>query len=59
MDDPTGGSEPTNCAEVRAAIAKCDSSNERHKRYLTKKAIDLGCVNDIPDDWTMEVSNGD
>lgn len=56
MTDPTGGKEITDCQQLREAIARTDPSNESHKRFLTKKAIDLGCVKDIPDEWTMEVS---
>jgi hypothetical protein len=45
--------EVNNCDELKAAIGKADGETEQ--RYLVKRAIDLGCVDDIPDEWTVEV----
>jgi hypothetical protein len=47
--------EIKDCESLRAAIAKAEPGNVGHQRLLIKKSIDLGCVDDIPDDWTVEV----
>lgn len=49
--------EITNCEELRTAIKATDGSNTAHQRFLIKKSIDLGCIDDIPDEWGVEVEN--
>lgn len=45
--------EVNNCEQLKAAVPKADGDAEQ--RYLIKRSIDLGCVDDIPEDWTVEV----
>lgn len=45
--------EIENCEQLRAAIKAHDGDRDR-QRYLLKRAIDLGCVEDIPDEWGIE-----
>jgi len=45
--------EVNSCEELKTAVPK--ANEEAEKRYLIKRAIDLGCVDHIPEDWTLEV----
>jgi len=47
--------EVNSCEELKAAVPKADG--EAEQRYLIKRSIDLGCIDDIPEHWTMEVTN--
>lgn len=47
-----------NCDDVRSAVAKHEEWDKAEERLIIKKAIDLGCVDAIPDDWAVEVENG-
>ncbi len=48
------------CDDIKAKVAE-NPEDEQTRSLLVKRAIDLGCVEHIPDDWTFEVedSNGD
>ncbi len=48
--------EPDPCAEVREAVAKKPTEQDE-RRLIIKKAVDNGCVREIPDDWQFEVGN--
>jgi len=47
--------DPENCDELAAAIKKTGDNEQGRQRYLIKKAIDLGCVEHIPDHWAVEI----
>lgn len=42
------------CQEVQNAVA-ADTGNEGERMEVIKKAIDIGCVEYIPDAWGVEV----
>lgn len=47
-----------NCEQLRAAIAEHKSQRPNDKgeeRSLLHRAIEIGCVEDIPDEWGVEV----
>jgi hypothetical protein len=53
--------EPKTVEEVRTAVEKEKNADPPHqgvRHYLIKRAIELGCVECIPDDWGMKVYNG-
>ncbi len=45
------------CEDIRAKVAE-NPEDEQTRSLLVKRAIDLGCVEHIPDDWTFEVEKG-
>jgi hypothetical protein len=54
-----------NCQELDRAIAEYHTTvskkgtgpaSEHVKQYLIKRAVDLGCVDKIPDDWGVGVN---
>jgi hypothetical protein len=47
--------EINNCEELRSAIQSWDGKDKGRQRYLLKRAIDLGCVEHVPDDWGVKV----
>ena len=54
-------SEITSCDELKTAIDvenKSDKPDTPMRHYLIKRGVELGCVENIPDEWTMEVQNG-
>lgn len=44
------------CDDVAAAVAAKPTDLEE-RRYIIKKSIDLGCIDQIPDEWEMELQN--
>lgn len=56
MPTEDGETEPQNCDELKTAIGKTKPEERGRQRYLIKRAIDLGCVEHIPDDWEVEIS---
>lgn len=49
--------EVENCEQLSTRIdaAKQQTDNADERRYLVKRAIELGCVEKIPDEWGIEV----
>ena len=48
-----------NCEQLRAAIKEHQSQRPDDKgeeRSLLHRAIEIGCVEDIPDEWGVEVN---
>lgn len=49
-------SEIQNCDQLKAQISKAETREEQ--RACIARALELGCVEHIPDDWGIEVSHG-
>lgn len=47
--------EINDCDGVKAAVAQASSPAE--ERAIIARALELGCVEHIPDDWGIEVSS--
>lgn len=47
--------EINDCNGVKAAVAQASSPDE--ERAIIARALELGCVEHIPDDWGIEVSS--
>jgi hypothetical protein len=45
-----------NCEQLKDAVANHTEGDVAEERYLLKRAVELGCVNEIPDDWGVEVN---
>lgn len=45
------------CEELKEAVKSAGDDDQR-RQYLIKRSIDLGCVEEIPDEWEMEIDNG-
>ena len=45
----------TDCAQLKAEVAKTEDGDKGKQRALISKALELGCVEHIPDDWGIEV----
>ena len=46
-----------NCQELREAIGEYQAGGEHNpdeERYLINKGVELGCTQDIPDDFGMK-----
>ena len=46
------------CDQLRQYIKECDPKDKDRQRWLLHKCIECGCVDDIPDDWGVEVNGG-
>jgi hypothetical protein len=53
-------SEPVDdCAALKTAVQECGKDGSRaRRRYLIKRSIELGCPDNIPDDWELEIEHG-
>lgn len=51
-------SEPQDCAALKTAIANTKEEEKGRQQYLVKRSIELGCVEHIPDDWSVDVDGG-
>lgn len=54
-------SDVQNCDQLSSAVAteaKSDTPSPETRKELIAKALELGCVEHIPDDWGIEVHNG-
>jgi hypothetical protein len=47
--------EPDNCEELKEAIHKTGDEEKGRQQYLIKRAVELGCVEHIPDDWEVKI----
>lgn len=47
----------TNCDELKAEVAKTESHEKGKQRALIVRALEIGCVDHIPDDWGIGVSD--
>lgn len=48
-------SNPENCDQLKAAIAKTGENEKGRQQFLVKRSVELGCVENIPDDWEVEI----
>lgn len=46
---------PENCDELKAAVAATSESEKGKQQILIRRAIELGCVENIPDEWEVNV----
>lgn len=46
---------PENCDELKSAVSATQDSDKGRQRLLIKKSVELGCVEHIPDSWTVEI----
>lgn len=37
------------------AAVKADTGDKKIRRHIIKRSIDLGCIDDVPDDWELEL----
>ena len=54
---PDGSHPVRNCDELRREI-KAAESEPVLRRYFIRQAIKHGCVDDIPDEWTVSTHGG-
>ena len=54
----TDESVPQDCEQLKKAIAATKPGEKDRQRYLIKRSIELGCVDNIPDDWTVTNNGG-
>jgi len=57
MADAGEQSEPKDCDELKVAIDATEDNEKGRQQYLIKRAVELGCVEHVPDDWEVS-SNG-
>jgi hypothetical protein len=48
-------SEPKDCEQLKTAIAKTEQEEKGRQEYLIKRSVELGCVEHIPDDWSVDI----
>lgn len=46
--------EPKDCESLKTAIQNTSDNEAGRQQYLVKRAIELGCVEHIPDHWGVE-----
>jgi hypothetical protein len=54
-------SEINDCADVQRCVREYESSETRdpaERRYIIRRAIELGCTENIPDKWEVDLQNG-
>jgi hypothetical protein len=58
VNDTQGTDEPmpTDCDQLKAAIAKTGDGEKDRQALLIKRAIELKCVEHIPDDWGVDIN---
>jgi hypothetical protein len=44
------------CDEIKTAVQKDGTEHGYRREYVIRRAIELGCTENIPDDWEIEVS---
>lgn len=54
MADDGDSSEPKDCDSLKTTIQKTGDEEQGRQQYLVKRAIELGCVEHIPDHWGVE-----
>lgn len=46
---------PEDCDELKTAVAATEESDRGRQRVLIKKSIELGCVDNIPESWEVDI----
>lgn len=45
---------PENCDELKQAVQQTGDNDTARQQLLIKQAVDMGCVEHIPDNWGLE-----
>jgi len=51
-------SDIESCDQLKDAVADTELNERGKQRELIGRAIELGCVEIIPEEWGVEVNNG-
>ena len=50
-----GEPAPNDCDSLREAVGKTGEEEKGRQQYLIVRAVELGCIDVIPDDWEVEI----
>ena len=56
MADDQKEKDPENCDEMAEAVRRTGDEEKGRQQFLIKRAVDLGCVDCLPDHWEVKVS---
>lgn len=45
-----------NCDDIMAAVSSTETSDKARQSYIIQRAIHLGCVEHIPREWEVKLS---
>ena len=46
---------PKDCDEIKTAVKATSDTDKGRQRVLIQKAIEFGCVGEIPESWEVEI----
>lgn len=54
----TDEKSPETCDELKQAVAATGEQDQARQQVLIRKSIELGCVEHIPDNWSVSIDDG-